>query len=1269
MPNNTGYFLLSDYGDVWAYGSAQLPANFTKPTGVVNTTCSINVPVPGSTSTYEQVQDLFMGIAPTPDGKGFWLVTSCGEVYTFGDAQYYGNTPQMMNRWVTGIATGPTVNGQTGYWIAGADGAVYTPPDLSGYPFFGSMGGKTLNAPVTGIASYLSPGSSLNGYWLTGADGGLFSFGAAGYHGNTLFSAPPPPPPPPPPPNQATGAGNPASDSVNPCAGDPVDCVSRDFWETYHDVKAPGAAPGFDLTRTYNSIATPVPVTQTGAEVQGIFGPNWWSNYDLRLSFNPAAVTVIEEDGSTVTFLPSSTGYQAPSWLYATLTENPDGTFTFERRGHDTYTFSSDGTLLAATNQAGDTTTYHDNSAGQPTSITDSAGQTITLAYGSNGYVSSATWDGLTTTYGYTGGVLTSVTSPTGQTTTYVYSGNEITSITGPKGVLTNTYSASVTGQVTSQTNNGVTTAFSYTGNGLTGSGTTTINYPSGKVVTEQVDKGQMTSKSVATGAGAAATTTYLYDETALAQSCSVDPVDEAAGVTCPTTVGAPHVTGTTTKAYDSKGNVTSSTDALGNTTQSAYNVYNEPWCTVDAADYANGTRCPTTAPSTPPAPGAADPNLGETINFYNSTGLLTATTDPLGRTTTYAYTPMGGSVPPDLRYCTVDAANDAKGVNCPAYGAAHVTGTTTETFDALGNVVSTTTPDGATTTSAYADAAHPTLPSSTTAPDGTTTSFTYDAAGQVTKQVVSFHGYSATTLHAYTLTGNLYCTVQPAEAAKGVTCPSAPPGAPSPTSDPYLGATIDTYNADLELVQQTSPTGGVTEHAYDAAGQVYCTVDPNVALFGTTCPTSPPATAPSPTSDPYPGVTIDTYNTRDELAQQTNPDGGITTYTYDADGRKISQSVESKNATADPTVTTTYVRNLDGQVTSTTVDAGGSGAATTLTSYDPNGNAYCTVSPDAVAAGSSTYQCPAWQPSWIVTPPTPSGEYASSPTATQAEHASLTFANAAGETVESSNADGSFTLEAYTPDGERYCTVDPTTVALGVTCPTTPPTSPPAKGSDPGTTITIYDPAGLVTSVTNQLGDTTITGYDAFGNKVSTTNADGDTTTYCYYADSCASGAPSSGGSGSLLYATTTPATTSDPNGMTTTVTYYPGGAPDVTTTPAGTETDTYDATGALSSKTYAAASGYATTPTVTDTYEPGGQLATTSDGRGDDRHLRTGWPRGHDLVRAGIGHGALGHDAHLRLLRHRRARAHRLPLHGDGHRPDGHLHLQRPRRGGEPE
>lgn len=59
-----------------------------------------------------------------------------------------------------------------GGWIYSADGGVYA---VGGAPFFGSMGGKPMAAPVVDM----EPTPTGLGYWLIGEDGGIFAFGDA----------------------------------------------------------------------------------------------------------------------------------------------------------------------------------------------------------------------------------------------------------------------------------------------------------------------------------------------------------------------------------------------------------------------------------------------------------------------------------------------------------------------------------------------------------------------------------------------------------------------------------------------------------------------------------------------------------------------------------------------------------------------------------------------------------------------------------------------------------------------------------------------------------------------------------------------------------------------------------------------------------------------------------------------------------------------------------------------------------------------------------
>jgi hypothetical protein len=69
----------------------------------------------------------------------------------------------------------------SGYWLAGADGGVFTFNQRTGHlGFYGSLAGRRLNARIVAIAS--TPAG--HGYWLVGADGGVFSFGDAGFYGS-----------------------------------------------------------------------------------------------------------------------------------------------------------------------------------------------------------------------------------------------------------------------------------------------------------------------------------------------------------------------------------------------------------------------------------------------------------------------------------------------------------------------------------------------------------------------------------------------------------------------------------------------------------------------------------------------------------------------------------------------------------------------------------------------------------------------------------------------------------------------------------------------------------------------------------------------------------------------------------------------------------------------------------------------------------------------------------------------------------------------------
>lgn len=116
-----------------------------------------------------------VGMAATPDGNGYWIATSDGAVYSYGDAAFYGSMAgQPLNAPIAHIVSTPDGKG---YWLVAGDGGTFSFGDAG---FYGSMGGLPLNAPVVDIA----PTKDGRGYWLVASDGGIFAFGDAAFYGS-----------------------------------------------------------------------------------------------------------------------------------------------------------------------------------------------------------------------------------------------------------------------------------------------------------------------------------------------------------------------------------------------------------------------------------------------------------------------------------------------------------------------------------------------------------------------------------------------------------------------------------------------------------------------------------------------------------------------------------------------------------------------------------------------------------------------------------------------------------------------------------------------------------------------------------------------------------------------------------------------------------------------------------------------------------------------------------------------------------------------------
>jgi hypothetical protein len=160
-----GYWLAGADGGVFSFGSAQFY---------------------GSAAPYHPAFPV-VGITPTPDREGYWLVASDGGVFAFGDAQFYGSVPQLgiasvdspnphrLNGPIVGMV--PSSDGK-GYFLVGADGGIFAFGDAKFEGSCDSIGGCS-----SGIASVVTDATG-NGYWVVTNTGTVYAFGDASNYGS-----------------------------------------------------------------------------------------------------------------------------------------------------------------------------------------------------------------------------------------------------------------------------------------------------------------------------------------------------------------------------------------------------------------------------------------------------------------------------------------------------------------------------------------------------------------------------------------------------------------------------------------------------------------------------------------------------------------------------------------------------------------------------------------------------------------------------------------------------------------------------------------------------------------------------------------------------------------------------------------------------------------------------------------------------------------------------------------------------------------------------
>ncbi len=164
VPLPHGYWLVGSDGGIFTFGATQFY---------------------GSTGNLH-LQRPVVGIVPTADRGGYWLDASDGGVFSYGDTQFYGSIPGLglhpagsgqpnsLNAPIVGMV--PSID-DGGYFMVASDGGVFAFGDAR---FAGSCPGI---GGCSGSAVAVMPDHSGNGYWLVTSSGSIYTFGDAPYFG------------------------------------------------------------------------------------------------------------------------------------------------------------------------------------------------------------------------------------------------------------------------------------------------------------------------------------------------------------------------------------------------------------------------------------------------------------------------------------------------------------------------------------------------------------------------------------------------------------------------------------------------------------------------------------------------------------------------------------------------------------------------------------------------------------------------------------------------------------------------------------------------------------------------------------------------------------------------------------------------------------------------------------------------------------------------------------------------------------------------------
>ena len=581
-----------------------------------------------------------------------------------------------------------------------------------------------------------------------------------------------------------------------------------------------GRGPGLHFAMAYNSF---------DATYAGPVGFGWRHSYDMQLGpVRSGTRTVYQENGSTVTFTSNGAGgWTAPARFEATLTQNANGTFTFERNRFELFSFGSDGRLAAIADRNGYTTTLV-YSGGQLDYVEDSAGRRLDFTW--SGFLVSQITDPLaapdgprTIQFTYSGGNLTGYRDVGGGQWALGYDGaRRLTSVRTPRHAAGKVLEYHYDGQgrvdwEEDELNRRTTLSYDDPV-----AGATRVVEPDGDQRVDYYDaEGRCTKKTLGYGTPQATTTELTYDASTSMVTSKLDGrgkqwtygYADPANPRSRTSVTDP-LGRSRSVTYNALGLVTSSTDGVGTVTSLEYDTAGN----LEKVTAAVGT--PDQAVTDLVRDPAHVDDVTSTIDargntwlatYDAATGNRTSMTDPEGNKTTFEYNGIGWMVG------TVAPAGNATG-GVPAEHRS------TYQYNRFGAVTRATNPLGQATVTAYDLNGNVT---SVTDPDGDVTTSTYTDADEVaTRTVGASTPAAATTTYEYWPDGNLKSWSKAAGSVWSSTYDAV--GRRATAVDPDGDTTAFTYDGNGNVLTVTQPGGnctttpktGCVTHTYDNAGQ-----------------------------------------------------------------------------------------------------------------------------------------------------------------------------------------------------------------------------------------------------------------------------------------------------------------------------------------------------------------------------------------------------------------------------------------------------------------